>query len=78
MSNETETDKEVNRQMRLSSELVARAADAAQKTGLSQNDVMKQAMRIGLPLVVKALSLTGEQLANIPDAEPEAGLAMAG
>lgn len=77
MSTETENEKEVNRQMRLPSDLVARAAEAAQKTGLSQNDVMKQAMRIGLPLVVKALSLTGEQLANIPEAEA-AGLAMAG
>ncbi len=57
-------------QIRLPEELLKRAGEAADKTGLSKNDVIKQGIRLGLPLVLKALNLTPEQLATIPDAEP--------
>jgi hypothetical protein len=57
-------------QIRLPEELLNRASETAEKTGLSKNDVIKQGIRLGLPLVLKALNLTPEQLAGIPE-QPE-------
>lgn len=58
-------------QIRLPDDLLSRASETAEKTGLSKNDVIKQGLRLGLPLILKALNLTPEQLASIPgDAEP--------
>lgn len=75
---ETETEKEVSSQLRLPADLMGRANDAAKQTGLSRNDVMRHALRIGLPLVEKALSLTGEQLASIPADAADEPLPLAG
>lgn len=56
-------------QIRLPEELLTRADECAAQTGLSKNDVIKQGIRMGLPMLLKALNLTPEQLASIPDAE---------
>ena len=45
-------------------------AEGAEKTGLSKSDFMRLSMQRGAELLVKALSLSAEQLANIPDNEP--------
>lgn len=60
---------DVGYQIRLPETLLNQATEAAEKTGLSKNDVIKQGIRLGLPLVLKALNLTPEQIAGIPDAE---------
>jgi hypothetical protein len=61
---------DVGYQIRLPEDLLSKAAEAAEKTGLSKNDVIKQGIRLGLPLLLKALNLTPEQIAGIPD-QPE-------
>jgi predicted DNA-binding protein len=53
-------------QIRLPENLLTKAGAAADRTGLSKNDVIKLAILKGLDLVVAALTLTPEQLANIP------------
>jgi len=61
---------DVSHQIRLPADLLIKAAEAAEKTGLSKNDVIKQGIRLGLPLLLKALNLTPEQIAGIPE-QPE-------
>ena len=60
---------DVSYQIRLPEELIAKAGEAAEATGLSKNDVIKQGIRLGLPLILKALNLTPEQLAGVPEVE---------
>lgn len=43
------------RQLRLPADLIEKTEDGAERTGLSQNDVIKQSIRMGLPFFLKAL-----------------------
>lgn len=56
--------------LRMPNTLDQAMAEGAKKTGLSKSDFMRLSMQRGAELLVKALSLSAEQLANIPDAEP--------
>ena len=48
--------------MRLPEALMAQTETAAERTNLSKHDVLLQSIRLGLPLLEQALSLTGPQL----------------
>lgn len=68
------SDKEpdVTYQIRLPVSLLAQLKDTAAAEGMSQSELARQALKRGLPMFQKALSLTPEQLAGIPDATPQA------
>lgn len=56
--------------LRMPRELDKLMAEGAQKTGLSKSDFMRLSMARGAEWLLKALTLTPEQLAGIPG-EPE-------
>lgn len=58
-------------QIRLPEETLNKVGAASEKVRLSKNDVIKLAIERGLPLVERALGLTGEELAGLPERAPQ-------
>lgn len=49
----------------MDSDLAREVAKAAEETGLSRAELMRQALTFGLPQVVKALRRTPDRLTNV-------------
>ncbi len=53
--------------VRFSAETLQNIEETARRVKLSKNDVIKLAVDKGLPLLEKALGLTGEELSRLPE-----------